>query len=63
MTTKVKIANNQVLVPVLLKNGGETVKVELVLDTGSTRTSLHEGLVSRLRIDLRLEPGDVQLLG
>ena len=53
-TTKVKIANNQILVPVTLKNGGETVKVELVLDTGSTRTSIQEGLAGRLRIDLRL---------
>jgi hypothetical protein len=52
-TTKVKITNNQVLVPVLLKNGGETVKVVLMLDTGATRTSIHEGLAGRLRIDLR----------
>jgi len=52
-TTKVRIINNQVLVPVLLKNGGETVKVVLVLDTGATRTSIHEGLAGRLRIDLR----------
>ena len=52
--TRVRVVNNQVLVPVTLKNGGETVKVELVLDTGSTRTSIHEALASRLRIDLRL---------
>jgi hypothetical protein len=52
-TTKVTIINNQVLVPVLLKNGGETVKVVLVLDTGATRTSIHEGLAGRLKIDLR----------
>ena len=51
--TKVRITNNQVLVPVLLKNGGETIKVVLVLDTGATRTSIHEGLAGRLRIDLR----------
>jgi hypothetical protein len=51
--TKVRITNNQVLVPVTLKNGGESVRVELVLDTGCTRTSIHEGLASRLRIDLR----------
>ena len=52
-TTKVRIVNNQVLVPVTLKNGGEAVRVELVLDTGSTRTSIHETLAGRLRIDLR----------
>jgi hypothetical protein len=51
--TKVRIANNQVLVPVLLKNGGESIRVELVLDTGCTRTSIHEGLANRLRLDLR----------
>jgi len=53
-TTKVRIVNNQVLVPVTLKNGGEAVRAELVLDTGSTRTSIHEALAGRLRIDLRL---------
>ena len=51
-TTKVRIVNNQVLVPVQLKNGGETIKVVLVLDTGATRTSIHEGLAGRLKIDL-----------
>ena len=41
------------LVQVLLKNGGETLRAVLVLDTGSSRTSIHEGLANRLRIDLR----------
>ena len=53
-TTRVRIIDNQVLVPVILKNGGESVRVELVLDTGSTRTAIHEGLAARLRIDPRL---------
>ena len=53
LTTVIRVANHQVLVPVLLKNGGETVPVELVLDTGATRTSIHEGVAGRLRIDLR----------
>lgn len=52
-TTRVRITDNQVLVPVTLKSGGETVRVELVLDTGSTRTAIHEGVSGRLRIDLR----------
>jgi hypothetical protein len=51
--TRVRVVSNQVLVPVLLKNGGESVRVELVLDTGATRTAIHDGLVSRLKIDLR----------
>ncbi|HBG05374.1 MAG: hypothetical protein A2075_15755 [Geobacteraceae bacterium GWC2_58_44] len=53
-TTRVRIVNNQVLVPVTLKNGGATVRVELVLDTGATRTAIHEGITGRLPIDLRL---------
>ena len=53
LTTVIRVANNQVLVPVLLKNDGETVQVELVLDTGATRTTIHEGFAGRLRIDLR----------
>jgi hypothetical protein len=51
--TRVRVVSNQVLVPVLLKNGGESVRVELVLDTGATRTAIHDGLVPRLKIDLR----------
>lgn len=51
--TRVRIINSQVLVPVTLKNGGGTVKVELLLDTGATRTAIHEGITSRLPIDLR----------
>ena len=52
-TTKVRIVDNQVLVPVMLKNGGGSVKIELVLDTGATRTAIHDGITSRLPIDLR----------
>ncbi len=55
--TRVRIVNNQVMVPVLLKNGSESVALELVLDTGSTRTVLHDGLASRLQIDLRQSKG------
>lgn len=51
--TRVRIIDDQVLVPVLLRNGGETVKVELVMDTGATRTAIHDYLASRLRIDPR----------
>lgn len=51
--TRVRVINNQVLVPVTLKNGGEAVRLELVLDTGATRTAIHEYLAGRLRIDLR----------
>jgi hypothetical protein len=51
--TRVRIINSQVLVPVTLKNGGGSVRIELLLDTGATRTAIHEGITSRLPIDLR----------
>jgi len=51
--TRVRIINSQVLVPVTLKNGDGTVRVELLLDTGATRTVIHEGITGRLPVDLR----------
>jgi hypothetical protein len=51
--TRVRIVDNQVLVPVTLKKGAESVRIELLLDTGATRTVVHESAVSRLQIDLR----------
>ena len=51
--TPVRILNDQVLVPVTLKNGKESVKLELVLDTGATHTAIHDGLAGRLQIDIR----------
>jgi len=51
-TTRVRILNSQVLVPVTLKHGGGSIRLELVLDTGSTRTVVHEGVAGRLPIDL-----------
>lgn len=50
---RVRVVRNQVLVPVILRNGGESVRVELILDTGASRTVVHEGLAERLHIDLR----------
>lgn len=51
--TRVRVLNNQVLIPVTLKHGGASVRLELLLDTGATRTALHEGVAGRLPIDLR----------
>jgi hypothetical protein len=53
MSTRIRIVNSQVLVPVLLKNGAEAVLLELVLDTGATRTVIHDAVAGRLQIDLR----------
>lgn len=51
--TRVRVLNNQVLIPVTLKHGGASVRLELLLDTGATRTALHEVVAGRLPIDLR----------
>jgi len=51
-TTRVRIVNNQVLVPVTIENQGQSVRLELLLDTGATRTALHDRIKSRLPIDL-----------
>lgn len=51
-TTRVRIVNNQVLVPVTIENQGQSVSLELLLDTGATRTALHDRIKSRLPIDL-----------
>ncbi|GFO53567.1 hypothetical protein GMSM_05740 [Geomonas sp. Red276] len=51
--TPVRVVNNQVLVPVVLKQGGVAVKLELLLDTGATRTGVHENAIGRLPLDLR----------
>ncbi|WP_224959475.1 retropepsin-like aspartic protease family protein [Geomonas subterranea] len=53
VVTKVRVVDNQVLVPVTIRHGGQAVRLELVLDTGATRTALHESVASRLPIDLR----------
>ncbi len=50
--TRVRVVDNQVLVPVTVRQGGVSVRLELVLDTGATRTALHETVATRLPIDL-----------
>ncbi|GFO67429.1 hypothetical protein GMLC_10080 [Geomonas limicola] len=51
--TRVQVINNQILVPVLIRHGAESIRVELVLDTGATRSSIHEGVAGKLKIDLK----------
>ncbi|WP_136515322.1 retropepsin-like aspartic protease family protein [Geomonas edaphica] len=50
--TRVRVVDNQVLVPVTVRQGGASVRLELVLDTGATRTALHETVATRLPLDL-----------
>lgn len=58
MTTKIRVRNNQILVPVTLRNGDKTVQTTLLLDTGATLVSINEELAARLRIDSnRTRPG------
>ncbi|UFS72296.1 retroviral-like aspartic protease family protein [Geomonas sp. RF6] len=57
--TKIKVVASQVLVPVIVKNGGESVKVTLLLDTGSTRTALGEQFAAKLGVDLTRARGSL----
>ncbi|MBJ6726046.1 retropepsin-like aspartic protease family protein [Geomesophilobacter sediminis] len=51
-TTKVRVVNDQILVPVTLKSGAESIAVDLVLDTGATRTAVFDTVAARLKLDL-----------
>ncbi len=50
-TTKIRLHNNQVLVPVTLRNGDRVVQATLMLDTGATLVTINEDVASRLNID------------
>jgi clan AA aspartic protease (TIGR02281 family) len=49
---KVKIIDNQVLVPVTLGYGGKTVQALLLLDTGATNTTISPEIAAKLNISL-----------
>jgi hypothetical protein len=51
-TTRIRVENNQILVPATLRLGNEVAKVDLIVDTGATRSTIHEAVASRLGIDL-----------
>ena len=60
--TRVRVVNNQVLVPVTLYNGGRAVQATMVLDTGCTVTCITEDLAARLGIDpARTVPGTARV--
>ena len=48
--TKVIIKGNQVLVPVILGNGGNKTEVLLLLDTGASIITLHRAAAGKLEI-------------
>ncbi len=62
METKVTIANNQILVPVVFRNGGLEATASLVLDTGATHTMLHRGFAAGLNI-VTVQKGQTKLAG
>jgi predicted aspartyl protease len=51
--TKVIIKGNQVLVPVMLRNGKHKEKALLLLDTGAYQTVIHSEVASRLKLNTR----------
>jgi hypothetical protein len=48
--TRVRIANNQILVPVTLGNAGRESVAQLILDTGATHTVVYRSVASELNI-------------
>lgn len=63
-TTKVEITGNAVLVPVKLAYGGREIDVNLLLDTGATRTAISAEIADQLSINLNQARGTkVQVVG
>jgi predicted aspartyl protease len=48
--TDVEIKGNNILIPVLLSNGGKEIEVVLVLDTGASITTLHRNVAEQLNL-------------
>lgn len=49
-TTMLQMADNRILVPVTLRNGDREVQAQLILDTGTSLTSITEECAARLNI-------------
>ena len=50
-TTRIRVDNGRIVIPAVVKTGGTTLRLELVLDTGATHTTIHDGVLSRLPVD------------
>lgn len=62
--TKVEIRGNTVLVPVTMVSGGNEVDAHLVLDTGASRTTIHNAIADQLSINLsKARKTQVQIVG
>jgi predicted aspartyl protease len=62
--TKVEINGNRVLVPATLVYGGSEVDVRLLLDTGASKTLIHNEIADQLSINLsKARKTKVQIVG
>jgi len=62
LETSVKIMGNSVLVPVKVRYGNRTASLQLVLDTGATRTVIHSNALKSLKVYKR-PAGKAQVAG
>ncbi len=60
--TPITIADNQILVPVALRNNGMEATAQLVLDTGATHTVLYRSVANQLNI-ITLSKGQSKVAG
>ena len=49
--TRIRVDNGRIVIPAVVKSGGTALRLELVLDTGATHTTIHDGVLSRLPVD------------
>lgn len=49
--TKIMVSRNQVLVPVTIVYDGKEINVNLLMDTGATKTTIHTGISDRLYVN------------
>ena len=50
-STRITIANNVIMVPVVFKNKGRRVKARMILDTGASVTTIYSALASQLHLN------------
>ena len=48
--TRISIVNNQIIVPVVLRNNGRIVTARMILDTGASVTTIYSKLASELNL-------------
>jgi len=48
--TRISIVNNQIIVPVVIRNNGRIVAARMILDTGASVTTIYSKLASELNL-------------